>query len=322
MSGTAELLFARARTALKVGLRQFGFKQGDKILVPDFICEALVHPLLEFGLVPTYYSINQDLSPDWQVLESTASNSSHAAIIMVHYFGQPQDIERFREFSDQYHLVLIDDNGHGHGGELGGRPLGTFGDIGIGSPRKFVGVPSGGCLYGMTEESSKFAHSMLRYPAYGLKSVARTFVYSFQPLWRLVKSWAYRNKEWGNPYCFRDSVELDYRIDLLSRWCIEKVDWKIIARQRRDRWHAWERFLEGKGLSLVFTDVHPESCPLALPAYASELSERNRWLIWGVEKKIPLYPWPSLPESVIAEKASALRRWGKLICFPLDVSPP
>jgi perosamine synthetase len=322
MTDTSGLVFSRGRAALKAGFRQLGFKRDDKVLVPDFICEALIHPILQLGLVPVYYPVALDLAPDWQALEFIASNSNHTAIIMVHYFGQPQDVERFREFSDRHNMALINDNGHGHGGEIAGRPLGAFGDIGISSPRKFIEVPSGGCLYGIKEDSFRFAKCLARYPIFDPKSVAKALLYLLPPLWRLAKSWAFRNREWGNPYFFREPQEPDRQIDVFSRWRIKKTDWKKIASERRKCWCAWQRFLEGTGLILVFSEVHPESCPLALPVYARDLNERNRWLVWGVKNKIPLYSWPSLPECIIAEKGSALVRWKMLVCFPLDVFPP
>ena len=55
---------------------------------------------------------------------------------MVHYFGQPQDISRFQQFCKQNDLILIDNNAHGHGGDIDGNLLGTFGEFGISSPRK------------------------------------------------------------------------------------------------------------------------------------------------------------------------------------------
>ena len=66
---------------------------------------------------------------------------------MVHYFGFPQNINKFQELSKKKSWFLIEDNAHGHGGYYNNELLGTFGDIGISSPRKSLRLNSGGILY-------------------------------------------------------------------------------------------------------------------------------------------------------------------------------
>ena len=52
MTTSSQLFVANARTALKIAFNQLDVKRGGKILVPDFICDVLIHPLLQAGLVP------------------------------------------------------------------------------------------------------------------------------------------------------------------------------------------------------------------------------------------------------------------------------
>ena len=66
---------------------------------------------------------------------------------MVHYFGQPQNIEKFTDFCRQYSLLLLEDNAHGHGGKYQDNYLGTFGKIGFSSPRKNLNLNYGGILF-------------------------------------------------------------------------------------------------------------------------------------------------------------------------------
>ena len=69
------------------------------------------------------------------------------AIILVHYFGQPQELQLFHELCQENNIILIEDNAHGHGGHINGKPLGTFGDLGFSSPRKLSNLLYGGILY-------------------------------------------------------------------------------------------------------------------------------------------------------------------------------
>ena len=91
--------FSHARTALKYGLKSLGLQAGDQILVPDFICEVVLHPLEQLGLLYHFYPILDDLSPNWDKLGKKVTTGSKA-LLMVHYFGQPQNISAFQSFCE------------------------------------------------------------------------------------------------------------------------------------------------------------------------------------------------------------------------------
>lgn len=255
------------------------------------------------------------------MLESIAKRSTCQALIMVHYFGQPQDIEQFRIFCSRHNLLLVEDNAHGYGGLLTGRPLGSFGDIGISSPRKILGTPSGGVLHCANAISSEFAQSLKPFQWYLPLPFLKTILHSMPRVRRIVKKWADRNKNWNDPRLYREPVQTDYGIDWLSHRRIISTDWQAVAAQRRKSWAAWAHFARSKGLHPIFPVVHPESCPWAMPAYANNLVERNSWLAWGTKNGVSLFPWPSLPEEVILFDGDALARWKTLVCFPLNSTP-
>ena len=81
------------------------------------------------------YDVDYNLSPNWDNLYKI-DTSSVFGIIMIHYFGQPQDIKKFQNYCRSNDIYLIEDNAHGFGGTINDKCLGTFGDIGISSPRK------------------------------------------------------------------------------------------------------------------------------------------------------------------------------------------
>ena len=151
--------FTKARTALRYGLKSLGLGNSDAILIPDFICESVVEPIVQNSMSFIVYKTERDLSPNWSSLEASI-NIQTKALLMVHYFGQPQNINKFQEFSKKHNLYLIEDNAHGHAGKINNKVLGTFGDIGISSPRKFQGA--GGVLY-LNNNYNKNAMPLLGY---------------------------------------------------------------------------------------------------------------------------------------------------------------
>ena len=93
-----------------------------------------------------FYPILDDFTPDWEILTTLLSQDTKA-LFMVHYFGQPQDINVFKEFCYKNNLLLIEDNAHGHGGEINGKLLGKFGEVGFSSPRKHLNTICGGIIF-------------------------------------------------------------------------------------------------------------------------------------------------------------------------------
>jgi hypothetical protein len=313
-----ELAFAR--TALTFGLRALGMKPGDALLVPDFICDVVWHGAQRAGVAIATYPVKDDLGPDWAGV-AAAVDERVRALLVVHYFGQPQDLDRCRQFCDDRGLHLVEDNAHGYSGTLGGRALGTFGDVGIASPRKMMGTACGGVLYHPAARPVQAAGHLPVFPASHPAQLARTALSRVPAVRNRIRGWLDRSKDWSNPRLYREHEQPDYAIDRGSHRGLVSLDWAEVARRRRTAWEQWADFARGQGLAPVFPAVHPESCPWAFPAYAADIGERNRWLSWGARRGMAVFPWPALPEQEILADGPSLARWRRLCCFSLERGP-
>lgn len=313
-------LFAHARTALKFGLLKSGIASGDKVLLPDYVCDVVVHPLEQLGIVPVFYPVTDQLVPDWMALDSLSAQFSCKALVMVHYFGQPQDIVEFRDFAGEHGLLLVEDNAHGHGGFYEGQPLGTFGDIGISSPRKIIDTASGGMLF-LNGQLVEAESNLPEYPPKPVRQFAKMALRYFPKIRPRLMKLLGRKPDYADPSAFTEPVVSDGVADRFSRKKIGTSNWQVVATRRREAWNAWSDFAVSHGLKPVFSQVHPESCPWALPVYARDAAERNDWLRWGGREGIPTFPWPSLPESILRHNTACLNRWHRLFCFPLKDFP-
>ena len=81
-------------------------KQGKEILLPDYICDSVLYPIEDLKLRPVFYSTSEDLTPEWNVLEDKITSKT-AAIVMVNFFGQPQEIESAKKFVESILQVGI-----------------------------------------------------------------------------------------------------------------------------------------------------------------------------------------------------------------------
>ena len=319
---TNRLFFSHARTALKYGLISLGVKDGDEILIPDFICEVVLHPLDDLGIKPRYFPLHIDLSPDWEKLEKLV-NDKTKAVLMVHYFGQPQDISKFKLFCKKHSIALIEDNAHGYGAEYEGQLLGTFGDIGIASPRKFHDIISGGILFLNNDGLIAPQINIKDFPTNLNQKLFKFFSEKFPGLKRYLKRKIQSRPFYEDPLLFREPRIEDFRIDKLSMSNFNAINWKQMAEIKRERYFQWESFLKHKGLVPVFETMSETSAPQCFPAYVSDFKLATKWFDWGWENGYHVYSWPALPEEVILQKGSALKKWETLICFStsLDLHP-
>ena len=272
----------------------------------------VLHPLIQQGLQHRYYPIDDDLNPKWDELEPLVDNHTKA-IMMVHYFGQPQDISAFQSFSNQHSLFLIEDNAHGHGGMFNGKLLGTFGDIGFSSPRKILNTFSGGVLW----LNNRVLESRLNLSAYPVslgKHIKRIINPNSSLKIKLKKLLINRPSD-EDPNAFRESVILDYAIDKWSKDIIDKTDWIKLRNSRQEVYHKWQDFALDNNLTSVFKKLHPETNPWCFPAYVQNHKEAIRWFDWGWKNNQHVFSWPSLPEDVVVRNGESLNRWKRLVCF-------
>lgn len=119
-SGTAALLMA---------LRAAGVKPGDEVLLPAHTCFVCVNAIAMLGAHPIFVDCHPD---SWQIdPEQLARHLSKRtrAVLAVHLYGIPCDIEAIRTFCDTYQLVLLEDCSHAHGAHWNGKPVGSFGQF-------------------------------------------------------------------------------------------------------------------------------------------------------------------------------------------------
>ncbi len=318
-----EIQFSLARTGLMVGLQALGAKPGHIILVPDFCCDVIYHPIIELGLKVVNYEVKEDLVPDWDQLNSIDVNGVFG-IVMIHYFGEPQDIDRFRSFCQAKEICLIEDNAHGYGGTFHGKSLGKFGDIGISSPRKILRTPLGGVLYvckqdyGLSLEKSVKQLSFLS----NIINFIKFIIYRLKPIHKYINFWKLRKYNFSDPYAFKEWEKSHTRMSFYELAFIQSVKLPSVARRRRQLWAFWSDYLIEQGLRPIFTDVSDESCPWAIAFYAADIGQRNSWIEWGITNKLPVFCWPSLSDEQILMKGIAFKKWERLVCIALEDFPP
>lgn len=138
--------YPRGRDALLAGLRALGVMPGDAIIVPAYICDSTIAPLRQAGYKLAFVDIESDLRLDPPKVLEAAEASGAKAVLAVHYFGFPSNVEALVALLRPRGIRVIEDCCHSFLTHVDDVPVGLRGDAAIFSMRKTLPIPDGGAL--------------------------------------------------------------------------------------------------------------------------------------------------------------------------------
>lgn len=115
--------------ALRVALAALNIGPGDEVITQSFTFVATVEGIIESRATPVCAEIDTTLNLDPDDLRRRITLRTKA-VIVVHMLGTPARLPEIAAICRQHNLFLIEDTAWGCGGNLQGKPLGTWGDIG------------------------------------------------------------------------------------------------------------------------------------------------------------------------------------------------
>lgn len=122
------LAFTNGTMSLTAAMYAIGLGIGDEIICPTKTYWGSVSQAMNFGASAVFCNINDMLSIDPNDLERCITPKTKA-IMVVHYFGYPCDMDPIMEIANKHNLYVIEDVSHAHGTMYKGRKVGTFGHI-------------------------------------------------------------------------------------------------------------------------------------------------------------------------------------------------
>ncbi|OPX96509.1 MAG: putative pyridoxal phosphate-dependent aminotransferase EpsN [Syntrophorhabdus sp. PtaB.Bin027] len=149
-------------TALHLALITLGIKKGDEVIVSTFTNMATIFAILYQGAKPIPIDIEEDtLNIDPTLIECRITPKTKA-ILVVHLFGHPVDMDPVMEIACKHNLFVIEDCAEAHGAIYKGKKVGSFGDIGCFSfyANKIITTGEGGMLTLNNPFLAQKAHSL------------------------------------------------------------------------------------------------------------------------------------------------------------------
>ncbi len=132
---------ASGTDALHLSLASLGIESGDEVITTPFTFFATIECIVYQGAIPIFVDIGSDtMNIDVEKVEEKITEKTKA-ILPVHLFGLPCNMEKIMELANKYNLFVIEDCAQSLGATFHGKKTGSFGDTGCFSfyPTKNLG---------------------------------------------------------------------------------------------------------------------------------------------------------------------------------------
>jgi len=144
------LAFSSGTAALYVALVALGIKKGDQVIIPTYVCSALLNAIYLTGAQPVLVDIDEE-DLNISVPEARKKITSKTkAIIVTHTFGYPGRLTELLKLG----VPIIEDCAQALGAKYRGRQVGNFGRLAIFSfyATKMITSGYGGLVYSRDKE--------------------------------------------------------------------------------------------------------------------------------------------------------------------------
>ncbi|MDH7485483.1 MAG: DegT/DnrJ/EryC1/StrS family aminotransferase [Anaerolineae bacterium] len=148
--------------ALHLALAVLGLQPGDEVIIPTFTMIATAYAVTYTGARPVLVDSERETwNMDLDQVEARITPRTRA-IIPVHTYGHPVDMDRLNALAERHGLWVIEDAAEAHGALYKGRPTGSLGDAAAFSfyANKIITTGEGGMLVTDNEELARLAWTL------------------------------------------------------------------------------------------------------------------------------------------------------------------
>ena len=151
--------------AIHLGLILLGVQAGDEVICQSMTFSASANPILYQGATPVFIDSELQtwnlcpLALEEAIQDRISKGKQPKAIIAVHLYGVPYQIEAVRAVADKYNIPILEDSAEALGSSYKGQKCGTFGDISILSfnGNKIITTSGGGAIVTKTSTQKEKA---------------------------------------------------------------------------------------------------------------------------------------------------------------------
>ena len=272
----ASLAVSNGTVALHLALVALGIGEGDEVLVPDLTFAASVNAIIYTGAIPVLVDVEADTwNIDIEKAEKLITPKTRA-IMPVHLFGHPCDMDAISNLADKYQLLIIEDCAEALGSLYQGRPVGLFGDVATFSfyGNKTITTGEGGMVVFKDSRIAEYA-SVLR--DHGMEKTRRYWHAHVGYNYRLTNIQAAIGV--AQYERLKEFVSAKRKIAATYNNCISKINFLTIPAERKDCVNSY----------WLYTFLVKEDAPFIRDHLIEYLS------LCGVESRPVFFPMHEMP---------------------------
>lgn len=115
--------------AIHLALVALGIGKGDEVIIPSFTMIATAFAVCYTGAMPVFVEADKDTwNIDVNKIEEKITSRTKA-IIPVHIFGNPCNMDAIMDIAKRHNLYVVEDAAEAHGATYKGRKVGSFSDV-------------------------------------------------------------------------------------------------------------------------------------------------------------------------------------------------
>jgi perosamine synthetase len=147
--GVSDAVAVSSGTAgLHLALLTLGIGDGDEVIIPSFTFIAVANAVIQVRATPVFAEIDpltHNLDPE---SVERAFTPRTRAILVVHTFGVPAEMDALNAIARRHNLVIVEDACEAIGAQYNSRPVGTFGHLAVFGfyPNKQITTGEGGAV--------------------------------------------------------------------------------------------------------------------------------------------------------------------------------
>jgi perosamine synthetase len=148
--------------ALHIALLSAGIGEGDEVIVPAFTMAASWMAVMYTGAIPVFVDVDPSIYAINPELIEAAITPKTKAIMPVHIYGHPADMDSILAIAKAHNLIVIEDAAEAHGAMYKGRLTGSIGDVNAFSfyANKIITTGEGGMVTTNNDEFASIARRM------------------------------------------------------------------------------------------------------------------------------------------------------------------
>jgi dTDP-4-amino-4,6-dideoxygalactose transaminase len=306
-------------SALHLALLAAGVGPGDEVITVPFTFVATVSAIHYTGARPVFVDIDpRSFNMDPAGLEAAITEKTKA-IIPVHLYGQPADMDPILRIAKAHGLVVIEDAAQAHGAEYKGRRAGSMGDMACFSfyPGKNLGAYGEGGM--VVTNNPEYARTMRMLRDWGAERkyehVLKGYNYRLEGIQgavlrvklRYLEAWTEGRRRAAAHY---DRLLAGSGVPTPAAMPYVRHVYHIYAIRTQQR-HAWQQALQAQG---IHTGIHYPTPVHLLPAFADLGYQRGQFphAERAASEVLSLPMFPELTATQCEEVSDAVWKLAKL----------